>query len=184
MKWTIPGTLLTIEKENADGINLQFKAMFLAGDILLSQVTGITGLENYTVQNWVKRGFLAPPKNKRYSLNQLCRIISINMLKNALPIETVCKLLTYINGKMGDESDDIIDDSTLYFMFVRLASKARRLENEDGWDEAIKDELSTYNEPFEGAKKRIGEALKIMVTAYVASIFKSAAESMAENLNI
>ena len=74
MKWTIPGTLLTIDKENADGINLQFKAMFLAGDILLSQVTGITGLENYTVQNWVKRGFLAPPKNKRYSLNQLCRM--------------------------------------------------------------------------------------------------------------
>ena len=71
MQWTIPGTVLRIERDNADGVEEMFSSMFLAGGMVLSQVASITGLEPYTVQNWVKRGFLSPPKNKRYTLQQL-----------------------------------------------------------------------------------------------------------------
>ena len=60
MEWFIPGTVLKADK--ASNIEQQFSAMFLGGGIVLSQVTGITGLEAYTVQNWVKRGFLSPPE--------------------------------------------------------------------------------------------------------------------------
>ena len=74
MNWTIPGTVLQAPRQEAAHIPEQFRSMFLAGGIVLSQVSAITGLENYTVQNWVKRGFLTPPQNKRYTLRQLCRI--------------------------------------------------------------------------------------------------------------
>ena len=62
MQWTIPGTVLRIERDNADGVEEMFSSMFLAGGMVLSQVASITGLEPYTVQNWVKRGFLPPPE--------------------------------------------------------------------------------------------------------------------------
>ena len=93
MNWTIPGTTLTDRRENADHVDEMFHSMFLAGGMVLSQVSSITGLEAYTIQNWVKRGFLAPPKNKRYDLEQVCRIITINMLKGALPLEKICSMM-------------------------------------------------------------------------------------------
>lgn len=184
MQWSVPGTVLKCEREETAAVEPQLKSMFLAGGIVLSQVTSITGLENFMVQNWVKRGFLPPPQNKRYNLNQLCRIININMLKNALPLEKICGLLTYINGSLSDESDDIIDDSTLYFMFLKLASKAKNLDDEKKWQEALYDSMKDYEEPFEGAKERVEKVLKVMVTAYIASRFKTAAENMLENLGI
>ena len=93
MKWTIPGTVLQIQREDAEHIEDIFSSMFLAGGIVLGQVASITGLEPYTIQNWVKRGFLAAPKNKKYDLEQVCRIITINMLKGALPLEKICSLM-------------------------------------------------------------------------------------------
>ena len=85
MNWTIPGTVLTAKRTDAHLIEQQFTAMFLGGGIVLSQVSGVTGLEPYTVQNWVKREFLPPPEHKRYNMNQLCRVITINMLKKCCP---------------------------------------------------------------------------------------------------
>ena len=58
--------------------------MFLAGGIVRSQVSAVTGLESHMIQNWVKRGFLSNPVNKRYSCRQFCRIAIINMLKTTL----------------------------------------------------------------------------------------------------
>ena len=71
MNWTIPGTTLTGLREDAGYIDRQFGAMFLAGGISLGQVANISGLEPYTIQNWVKRGFLTSPEHKKYSLRQL-----------------------------------------------------------------------------------------------------------------
>ena len=108
MNWTIPGTTLEGKRAAAAQIDQQFHAMFLAGGLTLSQVASITGLEAYAIQNWVKRGFLSGPKNRRYSLEQVCRIITINMLKGALTLEQICSLLGFINGDLADDSDDIM----------------------------------------------------------------------------
>ena len=124
LKWRIPGTELFIRQEDADGVEEMFSSMFLAGGMVLGQVAKVTGLEPYTIQNWVKRGFLSPPERKHYSLNQLCRISHINMLKNALPLESVRRLLEYVNGDLGREDDDIIDDATFYFLFVQHSIKS------------------------------------------------------------
>ena len=180
MKWFIPGTVLKADR--AANVEQQFSAMFLGGGIVLSQVTGITGLEAYTVQNWVKRGFLAPPERKHYSLKQLCRIININMLKNVLPMERIVGLLSYINGDLDDESDDIIDDSRLYFMFVRLAAQAPAMNTPKGRDECIAKELAAYREPVPGAKERVAKVLAIMLTAWTSAQLRQTAEQMLQEL--
>jgi len=182
MNWTIPGTVLRIERENADGVEEMFSSMFLAGGMVLSQVASITGLEPYTVQNWVKRGFLSPPKNKRYSMQQLCRILHINMLKSVLPLERICSLLGYINGKLDDEGDDIIDDATLYFLFVRLAARSKQLDDPAAWKQAMEEALCNYREPVPGARERIENALRIMLIANVASKMAQTAERMLDEL--
>ena len=178
MEWIIPGTVLTAQREDAAFIEQQFSSMFLGGGMVLSQVAGVTGLEPYTVQNWVKRGFLPPPERKKYSMRQLCRIININMLKNVLPMERICGMLSYINGDLDDESDDIIDDSKLYFMFIRLAAHYRVMHNETGRDDLIAKELENYVEPVPGAKERVKKVLCIMLTAWAAAQLQQAADQM------
>ena len=180
MEWFIPGTVLKADR--AANVEQQFSAMFLGGGIVLSQVTGITGLEAYMVQNWVKRGFLSPPERKHYSLKQLCRIININMLKNVLPMERIVGLLSYINGDLEDESDDIIDDSRLYFMFVRLAAQAPAMNTPKGRDECIAKELASYREPVPGAKERVAKVLAIMLTAWASAQLRQTVEQMLQEL--
>ena len=182
MEWFIPGTVLKADREDAVHVDQQFSSMFLAGGIVLSQVSGITGLEAYTVQNWVKRGFLSPPERKRYSLEQLCRIIIINMLKSVLPMERIVGLLSYINGQLDDEIDDIIGDSQLYFMFVRLAARANAMNTPQGRDECIARELAQYREPVPGARQRVEKVLRIMLTAWASALLRQTAEQMLQDL--
>ena len=182
MNWTIPGTTISAPRSRAEAIESQFQSMFLAGGMVLSQVTSITGLDPYMVQNWVKRGFLTKPQAKRYSLSQLCRIILINMLRGVLPMERICGLLTYINGVMDDESDDIIDDAQLYFIFVRLAARARDLDSAQEWNRSLEEVMADYQEPFPGAKERIEKVLRIMLTAWIATRMRQEAESMLDQL--
>lgn len=184
MEWNIPGTVLTCPREEAAHIEDRFGAMFLGGDIVLSQVVGITGLESYAVQNWVKRGFLSPPRRKRYTMRQLCRIININMLKSVLPMERICGLLGYINGDLDDESDDIIDDSQLYFMFVRLAARAGQINDPAAWENCIARELSGYTEPVPGAAERVEKVLRIMLTAWASVKFQRRAEQMLNEIEV
>lgn len=182
MNWTIPGTTLTEPRANADHVDAMFTSMFLAGGMVLSQVSSITGLEAYTIQNWVKRGFLAPPRNKRYDMEQVCRIITINMLKGALPLEKICSLMQYINGDLTDESDDIIDDAVLYFMFVKLAARARHIGGNQNWEDALDDATAAYNEPYPGARERVQKVLRVMLTAWICSRFKQQVDEMVDEL--
>lgn len=182
MQWTLPGTTLQVRHEDAARVEELFSSMFMAGGMVLSQVSSITGLEPYTVQNWVKRGFLSPPKQKRYSMGQVCRIIHINMLKSVLPMEKIVGLLGYVNGKLDMEEDDIIDDARLYFLFVKLAGKARQLDDPEVLDDAMNQALSDYREPVPGARTRVVKTLHIMLTAWLASRMRQAAEKMLEEL--
>ena len=183
MQWTIPGTVLQIPRQDAQRIDEVFSSMFLAGDLLLGQVAGISGLEPYTVQNWVKRGLLSPPQRKRYTQRQLCRILNINMLKGVLPMERICGMLSYINGHLDDESDDIIDDSQLYFMFVRLAARARELQHRKDREYLLEIYLADYEEPVPGAKERVRAVLNIMLTAWLAARMQQLAENLLDELN-
>ena len=182
MNWTIPGTVLTVPQEEIVHIPEQFKAMFLPGGMVLSQISAITGLESYTIQNWVKRGFLTAPQNKRYTLRQLCRIIHINMLKSVMPLERICSLLSFVNGQLDNESDDMIDDSDLYFIFVGLAAKTKELCRAEDREFLLDKALADYQEPVPGAKLRVKETLRIMLTAWLAARMTQEAERMLQQL--
>ena len=183
MIWNIPGTALSGNQEEADQLSQVFDAMFLPGGIVLSQAAKISGLEPYTIQNWVKRGFLSPPLDKRYTKRQLCRILNINMLKGALTMEQICGLLGYINGVLDDESDDLIDDAELYFMFVKLAVRSQDQHSIEGWEETISQVLMEYEEPVPGAKERIHKVLKIMISAWYTTRMRQQTEKMLEQLH-
>ena len=182
MSWNIPGTVLTAAEKDGALVESQFRAMFLPGGMVLSQVSAITGLESYTIQNWVKRGFLTKPDNKHYSLRQLCRIINVNMLKGVLPLPDICDLLGYVNGQLDDEADDMIDDSDVYFMFVRLAARSRELYRAENRDAVLDEELSDYQEPVPGAKDRVKQVLRIMLTAWLAARMSQETTKMLTNL--
>ena len=182
MEWNIPGTVLPAPVDEAEQVQKNFESMFLGGGMVLSQVAAVTGLEPYTIQNWIKRGFLTKPVAKKYTLRQLCRIIIINMLKDALQMEQIVSLMTYINGHLDDDSDDLIDDSQLYCMFVRLAARARHIGGTEDWDEALAQTAADYHEPIPGAREKLIAVLRIMLTAWVASTLSEAAERMVAEL--
>ena len=142
----------------------------------------MTGLEAYTIQNWVKRGFLTAPRNKRYSKRQLCRIININMLKAALSLEDICGLLQYINGHLDDEADDLIDDSQLYFLFLQLVGSHQQMNTEAGREQAMLQVLEAYEEPVPGARQRLEKVLRTMLTAWAAAQLRMRAEALLQEI--
>ena len=180
--WTIPGTTLEGLRSNADHTDGLFHSLFLAGGLTLSQVARITGLENHTIQNWVKRGFLPPPRNKRYDMEQTCRIININILKGNMPLEQIIKLMAYLNGNLADESDDLVDDTMLFFMFVSLAARARYIGGSENWDDALQQVTANYAEPVPGAREKLIKVLKIMLTTWIANLMKANADRMINEL--
>ena len=179
-EWTLPGTVLSVDADRPQAAEEVFSSLFLAGGLVLSQVTQVTGLEPYIIQNWVRRGFLAPPKQRKYTRRQLSRILMINALKSTLSIEQICKLLSYINGALDDEGDDTIDDTELYGAFVLVAGNVQKhdLTSESEMNRLIADGLKDYKESIPGAKERIEQALRIMITAWRAAQLQTKAQSM------
>ena len=182
MQWMIPGTTLTGLREEADHTPEQFRALFLAGGLTLSQVANISGLEPYTIQNWVKRGFLSPPVGKRYNMEQVCRILNINILKGAVPLEQIVKLMAYLNGNLTDESDDLVDDTMLFFLFTKLAARARYIGGTKAWDDALEEVTEDYHEPVPGAREKLIRVLKVMLTVWCANQLKMQADKMMEEM--
>lgn len=183
-QWIIPGTVLKIKREDSVRVAELFQTMFLTGGVVLSQVTNIAGLEAYAVQNWVKRGFLSPPQHKRYDMDQVCRILTINTFKSVLPMERICGLLAYVNGKLDSSSDDIIRDSDLYFMFVKLAGRARDLATPEQAERIINETLADYIEPVPGARDRIAKALRVMLMAWLAALVRQQTEALLDEMKI
>lgn len=175
----MPGTTIELDIAEWNAADKMLEAMFLSGGLVLSQVASLSGLAPYDVQNWVRRGFVSPPRHKRYSRRQLSRIFIINMLKGSLQIDRVCSLLSYINGDLSNESDDIIDDTRLYIYLIQLCAAVERGEKAD-----ITLVLSDYKEPFPGAGVRVARVLEIMVIAYQASRLRQKAENMISDIDI
>lgn len=148
-----------------------------AGGISLSQISAVTGLEGSTIQNWVKRGWVAPSKGKKYGERSVVRILLINILRGALKLEDIAKLMAYVNGDVVDEGDDILSDTPLYDLLCRLISEVweSRLFRED----EIKTAVETRIPPeIKGESRRIlKETLVIMVQSALAGYFREQAEN-------
>lgn len=184
MNWTLPGTSLTVDTDRQEAAEEVLSAMFLTGGLVLSQVTQITGLEPYIVQNWVRRGFLPAPKQRKYTRRQLSRILLINALKSALPIDQICRLLSYINGALDDEGDDTIDDTELYGAFVSLARfvTVHGFPTPSAFPKMLEDCLRDYTEPVPGAKQRIEAVLEIIILAWRSAELQTQAQILMQSL--
>jgi len=114
----LPGTNIQMDLQGGQDYRRTFDAVFaITGGVYLSQLAEMVGVPGATLQNWVKRGFVKNPVNKRYTRRQTCRIILIALLRHSLLIEEALTLLRSINNNLADEQDDLIDDSDLYLYF-------------------------------------------------------------------
>lgn len=184
MTEVLPGTTVTADLRRQDAADAVLSPLFLTGGLVLSQVSQLTGLEPHVIQNWVKRGYLSPPQHKKYSRRQFCRILIFNMLKDALRLEQISKLISAFNGTLSDESDDLIDDSYLYSCLCRLVG---RLEDEvppsgEELELWCMDALSDYGEPHPGARVVVSRAMRVILTAFLAAKLKRRAEDLLAQL--
>ncbi len=171
----LPGS--TVSRDSVSGITGEGfldTVFFLSEGIMLSQIKEISGVDGTTLQNWVKRGWIGNTVNKKYSKNQLARILIINMMRETVQLERIDHLLRYVNGKINCEDDDIIPESRLYGYICTIIDKLAISEKTDvsGLKSLIHDTVSEYKEPLEGARERLENALSVIITAYYASLAK------------
>ena len=137
-----------------------YRPMIQAADgLTLRQVCSITGLEPSTVQNWIRRGFVAHPVEKKYRERQLARILLISELRDCMKIDSIGALLATVNGDADDTGDDIISEEQLY-------------------EEVTQDYVPTD----ETAARRLNAALTVMVYAYTAGQYKKEADRRLQSI--
>ena len=180
----LPGTTIELAVSDAKDAKVFLDNAFACGGLMMSQVARLTGLEPYMIQNWVKRGFLTPPQKKLYTQRQFCRIAIINMLRDCLQIEKITGLLSYINGRLDDESDDIIDDYALYLYYISAVNAVDTvIDGGKAIVKAIETVVSDFKEPFPGAKKRLVKVLAVMLNAHFAATLQKRAEAILNTLD-
>ena len=99
-----------------------------------------------------------------------------------MPIEMIIKLMGHLNGNLADESDDLVDDATLFFMFVNLAARARYIGGSEKWEDALMQVTENYVEPVPGAREKLIKVLQVMLTTWIANLLKAKADRMIEEL--
>ena len=177
MSTTFPGTTIEVRNLVKGSSRTLFDGLFATGGITLSQVSIMTGLEPYLIQNWVKRGFLSSPKKRMYSKEQFARIIIINMLREALQIEKICELIKIIGGVLDDPEDDMISDDELYHRYIdMIADDALRVSDVQSIENAAKQASEDFRERFPHSKDKLVKILEVMLYAHSAATLRKRAE--------
>lgn len=183
----IPGTILN-RREMGDVTGLEFlkKIFYISDGVMLTQIREISGIDGSTLQNWTKRGWVANARLKRYNIDQVAHILIINMLRSCMQLDKIAFLVSYINGRVYDQSDDIIRDSQLYDYICRILDKLMNAGEITKDNTTLRDTIehitSDYEEKVTGARKRLNTAIEIIIIAYYASIIKSHSDDMVDAL--
>ncbi len=182
MSATFPGTTIEATKLEKGSTKSLFDGIFATGGITLSQVSIMTGLEPYLIQNWVKRGFVTHPTGRVYSREQFARIIIINMLRESLQIERICTLIHVIGGKPDDRSDDLIGDDVLYHKYVDMLAEGNiNIMDEKSVEKAVSSATRDIDTREPQQIKQLAKILKAMLYAHTASELKNlSAEILSE----
>jgi len=158
--------------EKKKSTNLQNFATYrpmieITGGLSLSQVCAITKLQSSSIQNWVKRGYVPHPENKKYYERHLARILLINALKDSMNLENVGELMVLINGDADDTKDDIVSETALYDYYCQIINS---LDHNDMSDENLDNIIKSTIASDLNADKLVW-ALKTMVYAYITSAY-------------
>lgn len=182
---TLPGTVLPAQTGNVRYGFANFSPLFIATKgLTLSQICEIAGLEPTTVQNWIKRGWVAHPVQKRYHEPHLARILILSMLRRSMQLEKIALLLRCVNGSADDRTDDIIPDSELYSRLCIIIEDLAVLNaaDEPAVRAAVRRALEAYTAPYPGAEKKLEDALTVMALAHISSEIITKAEALLEAL--
>ncbi len=175
----LPGTMLIFKEGMERNAFAPLEVVLsVTKGLTLGQVSEITGLAGSTVQNWIKRGWVTNPKDKRYAETQIIRIILINMLRPALSLETIVALMEYINGSVEDRDDDIIPDKLLfnYLCAVIYAADKSGTTDRNEIIALIEHEIEDFRCDGELDKMRLRNVLLCMTLSYLSAEMKQKAE--------
>ncbi len=176
----IPGTRLLRDKMGGvTGLDFLSKIFFITDGVMLTQIREISGIDGSTLQNWTKRGWVENSKYKKYNINQVAHILIINMLRSCMQLDKIASLIQYINGRVDDYEDDIIEDAVLYDYICRILDKLMTFDicSIGSIRDTIYEVTEDYSERIEGARERLTNALEIIVVAYYASLIKKYSDS-------
>lgn len=182
MKSCFPGTV--IERNDNTSKEFLFGIFMATKGLMLAQVREITGLDTSTIQNWVNRGWVSKPIDKRYSSDHLATIMLINMLRDVMKIENISSLLSYINGSVETEADNIISETVLYNYVCDILDIVDYdiILSEDELEKVIDEAIIDYKEPFFGGKQKLINGLKIILVYYASAIVKYKADKIYRNV--
>jgi DNA-binding transcriptional MerR regulator len=184
MPRTFPGMTVEALHLQKGASRILFDGIFATGGITLSQVSVMTGLEPYMIQNWVKRGFVSSPQKRVYSKEQFARIVIINMLREAIQIDRICSLIETIADVIDDTSDHLKGDDDLYHFYVDMIADGNINTNDEGSvTEAALRATAEVTEKEANAKRQLVKILKIMLYAHTASRLKTSANEILLMLN-
>ncbi|MBE6589426.1 MAG: DUF1836 domain-containing protein [Ruminococcaceae bacterium] len=178
-----PGTTVEVSSLTRNASKTLFDGIFAAGGITLSQVSVMTGLEPYLIQNWVKRGFVTAPQKRLYSREQFAGIVIINMLREVLQIERICHLMHAIGASSKAPDDDLIRADELYHRYVNMICE-ERINPSDPKSvlQAAKEAAADFEEPFPGARARLVNVLEVMLYAHASATLHRSAEASISRL--
>lgn len=179
-----PGTVMDVSAaESLNPLEGIPKIIWEKGGLMLGQLKKLTGLDAPAVQNWINRGYVAPPRNKYYSKDACARILIINALRESLKLEQITGLISYVNGSLVDASDDLIADSDLYALFCAIVS--RLYDNLYITDTEIKRKIDDLTEEYQnsGARERIRKVLTLMCVCYQSILIKRRVEGLISELD-
>ncbi len=183
MATTFPGTTIEVSALQKGCSKQLFDGIFATGGITLSQVSVMTGLEPYLIQNWIKRGFVSPPIKRVYSREQFARIVLINMLREELQIDRICGLLTLMGATTENPDDDWIGDADLYHRYVdMIADSSLHIADEASVLQAAELAIAEFEERVPHTKKQLIRVLQVMFYAHAAAKLRHSAEEVLATL--
>ena len=182
MDSTFPGSV--VERQGKSAEEFLSGLFFATKGIMLAQVREITGLDTPVIQNWIGRGWVQKPVDKRYSANHLSRIMLINMLRSVTKLENIAFIMTYINGDAECREDDSIPESQLYIYVCDILDTVdfETVLSDELLTKIIEKHIEGYSEPFAGAREKLIFGIKIILHYYAAAIIKVRADKMVDEL--
>ncbi len=157
--------------------------MAAAGGMTLGQICRLTDLKPFVIQNWIKRGAVPHPENKRYTTRHLARILLVASLREIVTIEDAANLLRIINGDTDREDDDLLTEEALYDIFADAVLRLGDRGAADGAPEqAAADAAAISGLPPE-ERERVERVLTAMLHAYTAAEEKRKADRCFRELN-
>lgn len=173
-----PGT--TVNKTELSGKQFLNGIFIGTNGLVMQQIKELTDLNTPAIQNWVSRGFVPHPVNKRYSKDATARIFIINVLRETMTLEDIKKLLIYVNGNPESREDDIIPESKLYSYFCDIVfNESFSFKN---ITQLVKQAVAGYKERVQNAKERLEKTLEIICTNYLASNLLTTSKTLLSSL--